>query len=436
MAVNLLDAFREAIGDQTAVKISSYLGESTEHTRSAIGTALPAFLGAVLEKGQSHDGAASVLDFIQHEEMDGSILDKLEDILGGGKNTTQLIEKGSGFLDFLVPDKKTADSIIELVTNRAGIGRGSADTLSKILIPLLMGIIGHQVKTKNLDSHGLNVLLLDQKKPLEEAAPTGLFDQLGFTVFGEKPKVTQEQPKEEVEEAEEVKESGGPSLMSRIVPWIILISIALGLLYIMKSCGGRPDSESLAKQMEEDLATPSDTIPENTDTISPAKPMVPGSDQPGINRSVQNSLARIKLSDQNEFIVVEDGFVDQFFRFIHEGGQDPYIRFTFDSLRFYANTSNITLTSARQLQQISDILQAFPSVNIQIEAYVDSEGGMEINKELAGQRADAVKKALHEMGVASERMSSVGQGGPEREETKEGEIPPASDRINIFITRK
>ncbi|MCB0669005.1 MAG: OmpA family protein [Saprospiraceae bacterium] len=440
MAVNLIDAFREAIGDQTAVKISSYLGESTEKTRSAIGTALPAFLGALLEKGQNLEGAAALLDFIQHEEIDGTILDKLEDILGGGKKTTQLIEKGAGILEFVVPDSKISNEIIDTITSRSGIGRGSSDTLAKMTLPMLMGLVGHQVKSKNLDSQGLSNLLLDQKQSLEKSAPTGLFEKLGFTVFVEKSVEVKEKAateSQEEKEEEKAEESGAPSTMARIIPWIILISIALGLLYIMKSCGGRPAGESLTKKIDDQITTMADTLTEKEDSIaSSAKPPAKPSNNTGISRSVQEGLAYIKLSKIKEITVGEHSFVDRFFIFIYQGGEDPYTRFTFDSLHFYDNSANITLTSAEQLQQVASIMQAFPSVYIQIEAYADSEDTGEGNKELSNQRAEAVRNALVEMGIGNDRISSIGQGNPLGEDANNLESKPVGNRIDLFVTRK
>lgn len=439
MAVNLIDAFREAIGDQTAVKISSYLGESTEKTRSAIGTALPAFLGALLEKGQNLEGAAALLDFIQHEEIDGTILDKLEDLLGGGKKTTQLIEKGAGILEFVVPDSKNSNEIIDTITSRSGIGRGSSDTMSKMILPMLVGLVGHQVKSKNLDSQGLSNLLLDQKQTLEKSAPTGLFEKLGFSVFVEKPVEVKEKPateSQEEKEEEKAEESGAPSTIARIIPWIILISIALGLLYIMKSCGGRPAGESLTKKIDDQIATMADTLTEKEDSIASVKPSAKPSSNSGISRSVQAGSAFIKLSKTKEITVAEHSFVDRFFIFIHQGGEDPYTRFTFDSLHFYDNSANITLTSAEQLQQVAAIMQAFPSVNIQIEAYADSEDTMEDNKNLSNQRAEAVGNALVEMGIDNDRISSIGQGNPLGEEASNVEKKPDGNRIDLFVTRK
>ncbi|MCA9634395.1 MAG: DUF937 domain-containing protein, partial [Myxococcales bacterium] len=405
MGVNLIDVFRDGIGDQTPVKISSYLGESTENTRSAIGTALPALLGGLLEKAQNLEGAAGLLDYIHHEQFDGSILDKQNILLEGGQDTTSLIEKGAGILDFILQDKKTLDNMIDIVTNRSGIGRGSADTLIKIISPFLMGIIGHQVKSKSLDSQGLSQLLLDQKKTLESTAPTGLFDSLGYTVFNAQPvpatKEKKESEKKEEEEEEEEHAEYHQSVSSRIIPWVILIAIAGGLLYIMKSCGGRPVSDSIGQNMKQDVKTVVEvaTDDQSGDTVALIKPKSKGSQGIATERKVVDSIAIISLSQGAEIKVREGSFIDKFYQFVSHGGDNPYTRYTFDSLSFYDSTANITLASARQLEQVANILKSYPKVSIQLEGYAELSKDVGANKQLATQRAEAVKAGLVGMGI-------------------------------------
>lgn len=439
MGVNLLDVFRESVGDQTPVKISSYLGESTENTRSATGIAFSAILGGLIQRGQNLEGAASLLDFLHHEEIDGSILDKQEVVFGGGKDTTNLIEKGNDFLKYFAPDKNQIDKIVDIINSRSGVGRGSADTLLKLISPLVLGILGHQVKTKTLDSQGLSQLLLDQKKPVEAAAPAGMLDSLGYDVFAVKAEVkpAKKSGSSEEEDAEEEVSGGGQSLASRIVPWIILITAAAGLLYFMKSCGGRPEGQSLSKKMDEQLTAILDSTEEKSikEKEGPPKVNAKGNELASASRNIADGYAIINLTDGKQIKVSENSPVDNFFRFVNEGGTDPYVRFTLDSITFYNKSANISLRSAKQLQQIVDILKAFPNVNIQIETYADLTNDAMANEKLASDRAGAIKTALEELGIASNRLTSVGK----LKEVKEAAVEDSeqiigNEQIDIFVT--
>lgn len=62
--------------------------------------------------------------------------------------------------------------------------------------------------------------------------------------------------------------------------------------------------------------------------------------------------------------------------------------------------------SAEQLQEVVDIMSNFPDVRIEIGGHTDSIGSLQINKVIAGRRAQAVYKYLIGRGVDSSRMKT------------------------------
>ncbi|MBK8505723.1 MAG: DUF937 domain-containing protein [Saprospiraceae bacterium] len=397
MAVNLLDLFRDTISDQIPGQMSSYLGESTESTRSAIGTILPSILGGLVQKGHSTEGAASILEFFGASKIDGSILDELDGLFAGGQATTETIEKGSGILEFILGNSNGhLDTIVDLVTQRSGIGRGSSNTLIKMIAPLLTGILGKKVKEMALDTDGLQKLLNEQKESIEAAAPTGLFDQLGYGTFIKENKLVVKAPEEDQEE--EAAVSKGPSLASRTVPWIILISIALLLLFVMRTCGGRstPDTviDKTVEAVEKSISDAEKKIiaaNEKSASIKTTTDSITGS-----TRSTLGGVTWIKLPGGKEIEVPEGSFIDRLYVYLGGGSGDANSRFTFDKLVFQTATANIALTSANQVQNVADILTNFSNAHIRIEAHTDSAGEPIANKILSEQRALAVKFALNE----------------------------------------
>ncbi len=63
-----------------------------------------------------------------------------------------------------------------------------------------------------------------------------------------------------------------------------------------------------------------------------------------------------------------------------------------------------------ELQRVADVLTRYPDTSIVVEGHTDSKGSDAYNQTLSEQRAQAVRTALVEMGVAAERIQAVGYG--------------------------
>jgi outer membrane protein OmpA-like peptidoglycan-associated protein len=59
---------------------------------------------------------------------------------------------------------------------------------------------------------------------------------------------------------------------------------------------------------------------------------------------------------------------------------------------------------------VADVLLRYPETTIVVEGHTDSRGSEAYNQVLSEKRAQAVRTALVEMGVAGERIEAVGYG--------------------------
>lgn len=76
------------------------------------------------------------------------------------------------------------------------------------------------------------------------------------------------------------------------------------------------------------------------------------------------------------------------------------------------NTGNAVLLpeSEKQLDNIAEILKAYPDAKIKIGGYTDASGNAAANKKLSQDRADAAKKGLDKRGVGSQVIRAEGYG--------------------------
>ena len=94
--------------------------------------------------------------------------------------------------------------------------------------------------------------------------------------------------------------------------------------------------------------------------------------------------------------------------------------FDFDRLQFFSGGADVDFPKSRdQLQNVVEILKAYPTVKLKVGGYTDS-GPPARNKELSTNQAEAVRTALIQMGVKPDRLVAQGYGA-------ERPVCPAND---------
>ena len=155
--VNILDLLKGQLGSAVVGQIAELIGENNSNTSSAINSILPSLLGGLVQKGSTNDGAAGILDYLTKENHDGSMFDNLSDLLGGGSKTSTLMNIGSMALPFILGGKKAG--IMNILAKVTGFGGSSNSTLMNLLAPMVLGMIGKQVKSSGLNAGGLMDML-------------------------------------------------------------------------------------------------------------------------------------------------------------------------------------------------------------------------------------------------------------------------------------
>jgi outer membrane protein OmpA-like peptidoglycan-associated protein len=83
---------------------------------------------------------------------------------------------------------------------------------------------------------------------------------------------------------------------------------------------------------------------------------------------------------------------------------------TLGDVLFGTDLARMNPVGMRTVQKLADVLQQHPARTVLIEGFTDSTGTAAHNQELSERRAMAVQKALHDMGVADQRVSMRGYG--------------------------
>ncbi|MCK8493462.1 sodium-translocating pyrophosphatase [Spirosoma sp. RP8] len=145
-----------------------------------------------------------------------------------------------------------------------------------------------------------------------------------------------------------------------------------------------------------------------------------------------------KLTSGVELNIPENGIENNLLRFISsENPVDKTTWFDFDRLLFETGKATLKPASQEQLKNISEILKAYPAVNVKLGGYTDNTGNAANNLKLSQDRANSVRVALEKLGIDKDRLEAEGYGQAHpvaSNETKEGRAQ--NRRISIRVTKK
>jgi len=112
--------------------------------------------------------------------------------------------------------------------------------------------------------------------------------------------------------------------------------------------------------------------------------------------------------------------------------------YNFDRLTFATGSANLDSDKSKeQLDNIAEIMKAYPKVAIKLGGYTDNTGSEDANLSLSQSRADNVMAALVARGIDGSRMTSEGYGIAHpvaSNDTEEGRAQ--NRRIAINVTAK
>jgi len=83
---------------------------------------------------------------------------------------------------------------------------------------------------------------------------------------------------------------------------------------------------------------------------------------------------------------------------------------TLGDVLFSTNKAQLKSGGMRNIQKLADFLKQYPQRKVLVEGYTDSTGSHSLNQELSDRRANAVRTALIDKGISSDRVTTRGYG--------------------------
>lgn len=410
--MNIISQLKNMLSTEQVADIAESVGETKDGVGKALGGIFPLLLGGLLTKNNESNSTnvmGKVADLFKQAPA-------AEDIANKSTGLTSMLMGKSGLAEKFLPavfGDKTA-GITTLISHLSGVKTSSASSLLAMAVPMMMGgvnkVLGGAPSASQLSS-----LLQSQKDNIVGQIPSGLGNVLGLGNLGiDKQDINQAVAK-------------GKSWLPRIIGIIVL---SLIILFFWKLCS------------KEHNATNQVAHEETTNTSLQLDNQPAANTHQGTVKAAWEHLGKffaVKLPNGVELSIPEYGVENKLLTFIKDTNQptDKVSWFSFDRLLFETGSTQLTADSSEQLQNIAEILKAYPKVTIKIGGYTDNTGTAEVNARVSQDRADTVRNQLIALGIGADRIEAKGYGQEHPVAPNDTEEDRAKNRrIDVLVTDK
>ena len=386
MAVNLVELAKGYLTPDVIQKAATFVGESESATQKAMNGIVPTLIAALANQASTSGGAEKLGRILDTGKYDGSALNNLASLFGGGETTQKAIAEGKNILSSIFGGK--TEGVVDQIARFAGLRTGSAASLLALAVPLILNLLGRQRATIGQSPAALASLLGEQKSFLAGLLPTGIASFLGWSGYerARQPEPAYVEPKRETP--------------SWLMPLLILSGIVLVALAWL-------------------LSRPTPT-PEITVAARPAAKMTDLQLPGGVKISVPEGSFNYSL---HQWLA---------------GTSDTTVpkRFVFDNLNFETGSTKLTPESTPTVESLVVILKAYPNVAVRLEGHTDSTGDADANKKLSLDRAIVVKEIMIKGGIPDGRIGTDGYGQEKPIAPNETEDGRAKNRRTELVVEK
>ena len=152
----ILDLLNSDLGKTIISGVAGQTNQPQNKTQDVLTMALPVLMAAMKQNASTPQGAEGLMSALSNKH-DGSILDNLGGLFGGGVDSN-VLDDGSKILGHVLGGKQ--QRVENTLGAKAGMDAGSVAQILKVAAPILMGVLGSQAKKQNVNSsNGIEGLL-------------------------------------------------------------------------------------------------------------------------------------------------------------------------------------------------------------------------------------------------------------------------------------
>lgn len=424
MKQNLINVLKNAFNDKVLDTLATKTGVDQSSAKSGVEALIPTVLGSLLDKNVVKGNNEptwwkGIADFFSSDK-DDVYTSQLENPLFE-KTNASLISNLFGSNESLVKNA---------IGKAMGGATGKTNSFVNSTVPLIIGYLSNWLRRNKWSFGNLISNLTENKSSLLAALPAGISPSMFGLTSGTpyQSKATESTTRSTTPEPE-------PRRKRRPILWIILLLLLALLLWWLlgKGCKRSATDDSVTTQDTETveditLIDGDELVPEIKGSLNEAGEWVYDLGQE----------VTLKLKDGKELLVGENSVENRLVRFIES--DDPVDKTTWFSLdRLFFETGKNTLKpeSQEQLQNIVNIMEAYPDINIKLGGYTDNTGSDETNNKLSQERAEVAMQELINLGADAARLEAEGYG-PQHpiasNDTPEGRAQ--NRRIDVRVTQK
>ncbi|MGE8553492.1 MAG: sodium-translocating pyrophosphatase [Chryseobacterium jejuense] len=232
------------------------------------------------------------------------------------------------------------------------------------------------------------------------------------------------------------KDTSGPS-MNILIKLMSIVSLVIAptLAVIHKD-----KIEANRKAKIESLTGISSAVSTSSDLKTP---IVPGEVKGHLNESGDfvyetGNLIKVKLKGGKTIELGETSQLYQLYNAVNQKDKailDPNKWYTIENLYFETGSSDFKTGYELQLNNIAEILNAYPDLKVKLGGYTDNSGNEESNQKLSNLRAQTAKLKLLELGISADRIEAEGYGSqhPVCEANDTDECKAKNRRIDVRV---
>ncbi len=146
----ILDLLNGDLGKTIVSGVADSTGTDVNKTSSVLTMAMPVLMKAMERNASTPEGAEGLMSALSNKH-DGSILNNLSGLFGGGVDE-DVKQEGAGILSHILGAKQKG--IEQVISQKAGLDAGTVSQILKIAAPILMGYLGKQKNESNATSSG------------------------------------------------------------------------------------------------------------------------------------------------------------------------------------------------------------------------------------------------------------------------------------------